>query len=129
MTKIIDSLEEKLEGQPLKSKIKDGIKAVPPILACTAGFYLLRFTYLTHIFQHLPFDEGTALAAGSGLYSGGINNPNRNATSLAALAASFLPDLITLVNGDLKQAGLSAGIKTASYGLGRSISNLFRSYK
>src|SRR3989344_3878353 len=99
-----------------------GLRAIPPILACTAGAYLLGLSgCLTEVSESLPkkLNFGYHLAAGAGLYGGYTNNNNRKITSLVALAASFTPEIITLVHdGDFGKIGAASAAKAVGYGVG-----------
>lgn len=122
-------LEKTVEELSMKARVVDGLKAVPPIIACAAGAYLLGFGSCGHVEKVLPQDGlnfGYHLAAGSGLYGGYTSNSARRITSLVTLGASFFPEIMLLSqNGDLKEVGVAAGVKAVGYGLGYIVGHLF----
>ena len=65
----------------LTERVTDGLRAIPPILGCTAGAYLLDFSgCVSKVAETLPADGlnlGYHLAAGSGLYGGYTSKENR----------------------------------------------------
>ena len=91
---MVENLEARVQKKN-SNRVVDGLKAVPPILACTAGAYLLGMTNcVKEVSQNLPAGDlnlGYHLAAGSGLYGGWTTNGNRKITSLFTLAAAFTP--------------------------------------
>ena len=118
----VENLEAKVQEKN-QSKVVDGLKAVPPILACTAGVYLLGMTNcVKEVSQTLPIgglNLGYHLAAGSGLYGGYTSNRNRKVTSLVTLAAAFTPEFMMMAHdGDMKNIGVASAAKLIGYGLG-----------
>jgi len=118
--------------QTTSDKIVDGAKAIPPILACTAGSYLLGMSNcLKEVAQNLPtggLNLGYHIAAGSGLYGGWTTNGNQKVTSLVTLAATFTPEIMMLAHdGDLENVGAASAAKLVGYGLGYIVGYLFSS--
>ena len=124
----VENLEAKVQEKN-QSKVVDGLKAVPPILACTAGAYLLGMTNcVKEVAHNLPAGDlnlGYHLAAGSGLYGGYTDNGNRKVTSLVALAAAFAPEIMMMAHdGDMKNVGAASAAKLVGYGFGYVIGYL-----
>ena len=123
------NLEAKVEQSTI-DKVVDGAKAIPPILACTAGSYLLGMAdCVKEVAQNLPAGDlnlGYHAAAGSGLYGGWTKNGNRKVTSLVTLAAAFTPEIMMMPHdGDLKNVGAASAVKLVGYGLGYIVGHLF----
>lgn len=123
------NLEAKV-NQSTGDKVVDGAKAVPPIIACTAGSYLLGMTNcIKEVAQNLPSGDlnlGYHVATGSGLYGGWAKNGNRKVASLVTLAASFTPEIMMLAHdGDMKNVGAASAAKLVGYGLGYIVGHFF----
>ena len=120
----------KSANKGLQGKITDGLNGIPPILACTAGAYLLDVSgCIEQVSKTLPhgLNFGYHLAAGSGLYGGYIDNQNRKVTSLLTLTASFIPEIIQFAHeGNLNKIGTACGVKAVGYGLGYIIGLLIK---
>ena len=126
---MVKDLEAKIT-QTTSDKVVDGAKAIPPILACTAGSYLLGMAdCVKEVAQNLPAGDlnlGYHAAAGSGLYGGWTKNGNRKVTSLVTLAAAFTPEIMMMSHdGDLKNVGAASAVKLVGYGLGYIVGHLF----
>ncbi|MBU4456826.1 MAG: hypothetical protein KKA65_04965 [Nanoarchaeota archaeon] len=128
MSKKDKNLEKKVE-QETKNNFVEGLKALPPIAACSAGAYILNFSgCIDSIAEHLPngLNVGYHIAAGSGIYGGYTNNNAKKiATGCTALAAMIPESLMFAAAGDMDNAGLSAGLKILSYGLGYILGYFF----
>ena len=126
----LGGLEKVVKTETKLDQVVDGVKAVPAIIGCTAGAYLLGMSKCSQsLINNLPVDDmnlGYHLAAGSGLYGGWTKNTNRKATSLVTLAAAFTPEVMQLVqDGNLKNIGTASAVKLVGYGMGYVISYLF----
>ncbi len=107
----------------LAERVADGLKAIPPILGCTAGAYILGFAgcmnRATGVLPTEGLNLGYHLAAGSGLYGGYILETNRKIASLVTLASSFVPEIaIVAKDGDLRNIGAASAAKLVGYGFG-----------
>ncbi len=104
----------------------DGLKAIPPILVCTAGTYLLGFSGCISALK--DSSESSLLyhlAAGSGLYGGFTPNGARKVISLVTLTFALVPEISMLAHGSSwDNIMLSAGIKAASYGIGLTLGSV-----
>ncbi|PIN73748.1 hypothetical protein COV20_06025 [Candidatus Woesearchaeota archaeon CG10_big_fil_rev_8_21_14_0_10_45_16] len=114
----------------LTERVTDGLRAIPPILGCTAGAYLLNLSgCVNRIAESLPADGlnlGYHLAAGSGLYGGYTSKAERKIASLVTLAGSFTPEIAMLAqDGDLRSVGTASAAKLVGYGLGYIVGHIF----
>ncbi len=114
----------------LIERVTDGLKAIPPILGCTAGAYLLDFSgYISNVAEILPANNlnlGYHLAAGSGLYGGYTSKENRKIASLVILASSFIPEIIMFTqDGNLRSVGTTSATKLIGYEVGYIIGYIF----
>ena len=128
--------ETDLEAKVVKAEKKptfggnfvDGLKGIPPILACTAVAYAIDLI----VELALPESSTTSymLANCAGLYGGFTLNSNRKLASLFVLTASCIPEAVMFVqNEDIKKAGFAAGFKVAGYGIGFAVTYILRHYK